>query len=189
MPQWRRRRRPQRASAAEPSPTQRRCPRSVDRQMPRPARQPHPAENEPAQDVDGDDAAATRVGHERVPAVGMRRGVARLVEAVQHVLARHAVRRSRRRRPRCGRRPRATPTSSTERGSGSVAIDRTTRNASEVDDREPRLGVTGDERRGHGPRPRHRATAVRTAQRRRARRTRGGLTRSYGGGRPEVRAA
>ena len=75
----------------------------------------------------------------------MRRRVPRLDEAAQHVL--NAV------PPTIETAPTAVwqtsarpPTSSIDRGSGSVAIERTTRKAAEVDDGEPRLGVAGHER-------------------------------------------
>ena len=104
-------------------------------------------EHAPALDVDRDDAASTRVGDERVPAVGMGGRVARLLETAQHV-------------------PHAVPVDDRDGADRGVADDGTLpdqldrprigrasrcagrrANAPQVDDGEPRLGVARDERR------------------------------------------
>ena len=157
-------------SDALPSPTHSRSPRGVDRQVPRPARQAHAPDHDTAHHVDCDDAASARVGDEGMPAVGVRRGVARFDETAEHVRT-------------------AMPVDDRDRADRGMADDRALADeldrarvgqrrdrahdavGAEVDDGEPLLGVAGDERRTARPRgPR----AGRTAPRRRAGRTHGG---------------
>ena len=61
------------------------APRTVDRQVARPAGQLDAAEHPPGRDVERRDAAAPGVGDERVPPVGMRDRVPRLDEPAQQM--------------------------------------------------------------------------------------------------------
>ncbi len=119
---------------------------TVDRQMASPAGQVHPAHLDAAQHIDGDDTASARVGDERVPAVGMRCGVAGLDEPSKHVANPVPVddRDGSHRRvaddcalPDQLDRPRI--------GQGRDGAHNAVR--AEIDDGESRLGVAGDERR------------------------------------------
>ena len=65
----------------DPQPTS----RTVDRHVPRPTAEPELAERPPGRNVDRDDSTRARIGHERVHAVGVRRDVPRLDEAVEGV--------------------------------------------------------------------------------------------------------
>ena len=80
--------------------------RPVDRQVARPAGQLDAPEYRARARRRAPRRCCARVGDERVPAVGMRGRVARLDEARVARGARRGGRRSRRRRPPCGRRPR-----------------------------------------------------------------------------------
>ena len=99
----------------------------VDRDVARPAWQGGPSEHASTFDVDRNDAASTRVGDECVPSVGMSRGVTRLLEPTQDMPDAVTV------DDRDGADggvadDGSRPTSSIARGSGSVAMCRTTPN-------------------------------------------------------------
>ena len=148
-----------------------------DRQVARPTRQPHAVDHRAAARVDDRHAASPRVGHERMNAVGMRRGVARLDEAAHDVAHARAVDdRQRADRGVADERARS-PTRSTERGSASVAIEPAIRSVrrSTTASRDSASHVTSATAAGQ--------RALRAARRARRRRRRG----TRGGSRPELR--
>ena len=76
---------PRRAPTRSPARPRAASRRAIDRQVARPARQRTRPTPTPRTRIDRNDAASPRVGHERMHAVGMRRRIARLDEAAEHV--------------------------------------------------------------------------------------------------------